>query len=61
MNRKSTIGTTKRAEAKDDKNGVLWDPYLDKHPTYEVDRRDKNFTVDYQKAIQNLTDILVDT
>ena len=61
MNRKSTIGATKKAEDKDAKNGVLWDPYLEKYPSYEVDRRDKHFTVDYEKAIQNLTDILVDT
>lgn len=58
---KRSLGATKKAEAKDAKDGVLWDPFLEKNPGYEELRRDKNFTVDYSKAIQNLTDILVDS
>lgn len=43
------------------KEAAYWDPHLEANPTYDYDRRPRSFTVDYEKAIQNLTDILIDS
>ena len=38
-----------------------WDPYLEKRPNAMRERQNRPYKVDYEKAIQNLTDILVDS
>ena len=39
----------------------MWDPFSESHPNFEEERNKRPFTVNYEKAIQNLTDILIDT
>ena len=39
----------------------MWDPFSESHPNFEEERNKRHFTVNYEKAIQNLTDILIDT
>lgn len=51
----------KHKQDRKDKQQKFWDPHFEKNPTYDIDRRNKAFVVDYEKAIQNLTDILIDT
>ena len=38
-----------------------WDPFLEKNPNYEAEARPKYYQANYEKAIQNLTDILIDS
>ena len=46
--------------ARKERESAYWDPHKERHPNYDEERRPKSFTVDYEKAIQNLTDILID-
>ena len=38
-----------------------WDPHLERFPDFDKERLAQPVVVDYEKAIQNLTDILIDT
>lgn len=51
----------KHTESRRAKEASYWDPHLEANPTYDEDRRPTTFVVDFEKAIQNLTDILIDT